>query len=242
MQRSKQSNSCKLRRACIQGKLSPPDSRAARPVPFKANPREFAELLLRPSGRLVLMRNRNNTRLVLVGLLLAAILAVWLFRAQSPLNHTTGPAKPSEARSGPRDIYPDPLRTPGATNPDITQNNVRETICNPNWSTKSIRPPARYTNRLKAEQIRQYRYADSSLRDFEEDHFIPLELGGNPTDPSNLWPEPFDTSIADGGARSKDKVENYLHAEVCAGKLTLEQAQKEITEDWYRVYTTRVPH
>ena len=50
---------------------------------------------------------------------------------------------------------------------------------------------------------------------------------GNPTDPKNLWPEPFQTSIPDGGAHAKDKVENYLHAEVCAGSLTLEQAQKE---------------
>ena len=93
------------------------------------------------------------------------------------------------------DIYPDPARTPGAANPEITQDNIRETICNPRWSTKSIRPEAGYTNRLKVEQIGEYGYSDSRLRDYEEDHFIPLELGGNPTDPKNLWPEPFETSI-----------------------------------------------
>ena len=37
-------------------------------------------------------------------------------------------------------------------------------------------------------------------------------------------------------------MENYLHAEVCSGGLTLEQAQHEIAEDWYRVYRTSVPH
>ena len=147
-----------------------------------------------------------------------------------------------QARVGPTDIYPDPARTPGAVNQDITQENVRDTICNPRWSTKSIRPPASYTHQLKIEQIRAYAYADSMLRDYEEDHFIPLELGGNPTDPKNLWPEPFDTSVPDGGAQFKDKVEHYLHAQVCAGSLTLEQAQREITDDWYRVYTTSVPH
>jgi hypothetical protein len=190
-------------------------------------------------GRLEAMPNRKNTNVALLAFILVAIIAIWVFRTQSPSKKS---AEFSQARVGPADVYPDPVRTPGATNPDITQDNIRETICNPRWSTKFIRPPASYTNRLKVEQIREYGYSDSTLKDFEEDHFIPLELGGNPTDPKNLWPEPFETSIPDGGAHSKDKVENYLHAEVCAGSLTLEQAQREITEDWYRVYTTSVPH
>ena len=146
------------------------------------------------------------------------------------------------AHVGPADIYPDPERTPGAANPDISQDNIRQTICNPRWSTKSVRPEVSYTNHLKVEQIREYAYPDSSVKDYEEDHFIPLELGGSPTDPKNLWPEPYEASIPDGGAHAKDKVENYLRAEVCSGSLTLDQAQQEITEDWYRVYTTSVPH
>jgi hypothetical protein len=95
---------------------------------------------------------------------------------------------------------------------------------------------------LKVQQIREYGYTDTIPRDYEEDHLIPLELGGSPTDPRNLWPEPFESSIPDGGARFKDKVENYLHLQVCNGSLTLGEAQKEITEDWYRVYTTSLPH
>jgi hypothetical protein len=187
------------------------------------------------------MRNRKSVFPVLIAVV-AVIIVLWLMRTQYPSKKSSGFAESGEARVGPADIYPDPVRTPGATNPDITQDNIRETICNPRWSTKSIRPPASYTNHLKVGQIREYGYSDSTLKDYEEDHFIPLELGGNPTDPRNLWPEPFETSIPDGGAHSKDKVENYLHAEVCAGSLTLEQAQKEITGDWYRVYTTSVPH
>jgi hypothetical protein len=112
-------------------------------------------------------------------------------------------------------------------NPEITQDTIRQTICNPRWSTKTIRPDASYTHRLKVEQIREYAYSDSSLRDYEEDHFIPLELGGSPTDPKNLWPEPFETSVPDGGAHAKDEVENYLHAEVCSGSLTLDQARAD---------------
>jgi hypothetical protein len=186
-------------------------------------------------------RKRVFPFLILVAALLAA---AWFLRAHFPSRDAISPDHNESAHVhvGPPDIYPDPTRTPGAINPDITQENIRETICNPRWSTKSIRPEAGYTNRLKLEQISEYGYSDSRLRDYEEDHFIPLELGGNPTDPKNLWPEPFETSVPDGGAHAKDKVENYLHAEVCSGSLTLDQAQREISQDWYRVYQASVPH
>ena len=69
--------------------------------------------------------------------------------------------------------------------------------------------------------------------DYEEDHFISLELGGSPTDPRNLWPEPY---LPKPGAKEKDIVENYLHRQVCSGTMTLEDAQKAIVADWYRVY------
>ena len=189
------------------------------------------------------MRNRKSVVLLLV-VVVVVIIVLWFMHAQSPSSSKKllGLEKSGETRVGPADIYPDPERTPSATNPDITQDNIEKTICNPRWSTKSIRPPASYTNHLKVEQVREYRYSDSILKDYEEDHFIPLELGGNPIDPRNLWPEPFETSRPDGGAHYKDKVENYLHAQVCAGSLTLEEAQKEITGDWYRVYMTSVPH
>jgi hypothetical protein len=72
-----------------------------------------------------------------------------------------------------------------------------------------------------------------TAEDYEEDHFISLELGGNATDPRNLWPEPYYPSP---GAREKDVVENYLRKQVCAGAMALEEAQRAITTDWYRVY------
>ena len=189
------------------------------------------------------MLNRKSVLQILFAIFVIFAIACY-FRTHSLSPETKSPpgSEPVAARVGPPDIYPDPLRTPGATNPNITQENIADTICNPRWSTRSVRPDENYTHRLKIEQINEYGYADSRLRDYEEDHFIPLELGGNPTDPRNLWPEPFETSIPDGGAHAKDKVENYLHAEVCAGSLTLEQAQREISEDWYRVYEASVPH
>src|SRR5262245_21264224 len=79
--------------------------------------------------------------------------------------------------------------TPGALNPDVTQANINETICMRGW-TKTIRPPVDYTNALKLTQMRDYGLSGSP-RDYQEDHLISLELGGDPRDPRNLWPEPY---------------------------------------------------
>lgn len=133
---------------------------------------------------------------------------------------------------------PDAHLTPGATNPNITQATIAQTICNPHWSTKSIRPSTRYTRKIKRMVMNQYRYTDGDPRDYELDHLISLELGGNPTDVRNLWPEPWTIDILgeDFGAHTKDKVENYLHKEVCAGDITLVEAQHEIATNWIAVY------
>jgi hypothetical protein len=184
------------------------------------------------------MRTRSNRSVVVIFIcILVAVVIAYRTKQVGVRDfpRSTGHATQTEiinARIGPRDIYPDPVRTPGAVNPDINQDDIDQTICNPQWSTRSVRPPAHYTDRLKFEQMEEYGDSDTNPRDYEEDHLIPLELGGNPTDPNNLWPEPFDTSIPDGGARSKDRVENYLHREVCAGDLTLEEAQRGIASDW----------
>jgi hypothetical protein len=55
--------------------------------------------------------------------------------------------------------------------------------------------------------------------DFQEDHLISLELGGHPTDPRNLWPEPYPR------ASEVDAIENELNGKVCSGELSLEAAQ-----------------
>jgi hypothetical protein len=80
---------------------------------------------------------------------------------------------------------PDPNRTPGAVNPAVTQENIDSTICVRGW-TRTVRPPEEYTENLKRRQMREYGYTDHHLSDFEEDHLIPLEIGGSPDDPRNL--------------------------------------------------------
>ena len=113
----------------------------------------------------------------------------------------------------------DIARTPGVLNPDVTQANIAATICTHGW-TKTIRPPTDYTNELKLKQMREYGVGGSPSA-YQEDHLISLELGGHPTDPRNLWPEPYPRAAA------VDRIENELNAKVCAGSLSLRAAQEQ---------------
>src|SRR5690242_16096646 len=101
---------------------------------------------------------------------------------------------------------PDPVCTPGALNPSVTQSTIGSTICVSGW-TATVRPSSSYTTALKITQIAEYGYSDTSTADYEEDHFIPLELGGAPKAATNLWPEPRYGSET---ATNKDTVENKL--------------------------------
>jgi hypothetical protein len=88
---------------------------------------------------------------------------------------------------------PDDRATPGAINPAVIQSNIDETICHRGW-TSTIRPPEKYTYRLKRAQLHRpsspYFVANAYLRDFEEDHRVPLGLGGAPRDHRNLGQSP----------------------------------------------------
>ena len=157
---------------------------------------------------------------------LAVILAA-CWNTSVPITPTVTTVVPS-GQCGIRGVLPDPNCTSGATYPAVTQSTIGTTICVSGW-TKTIRPPVSYTDELKTQQIAQYGYSDTKLADYEEDHLISLQLGGHPTDPRNLWPEP---RYGSPNAVNKDKVENYLKAQVCSGKMSLADAQKGISTDW----------
>ena len=108
--------------------------------------------------------------------------------------------------------------TPGSLNPGVTQSNIASTICVRGW-TSTVRPPTSYTSALKTRQMAEYGETGSPTG-YQEDHLISLELGGNPTDPRNLWPEPYPR------ASDVDKIENELNAKVCSGALSLAEAQR----------------
>jgi hypothetical protein len=108
--------------------------------------------------------------------------------------------------------------TPGVLNSAVTQATIASTICRRGW-TRTVRPPVDFTNALKQQQLRQYGLRGPPSA-FQEDHLISLELGGNPDDPRNLWPEPYPRASA------VDQIENDLNRRVCTGSLTLAEAQR----------------
>ena len=119
---------------------------------------------------------------------------------------------------------PDPTCTPGATNPTVTQDTLDTTICRTGY-TKSIRPSKEITNAEKRANAAAYGYT-GPLSGIEFDHLVPLEAGGDPNDPRNLWVEPG------ASPNPKDGVESQLHDLVCAGKVPLATAQEAIANDW----------
>lgn len=118
---------------------------------------------------------------------------------------------------------PDPACTPGSLDPAVTQADIRATICTAGWTVR-VRPPAADTDRAKY-QVAYPAYGIPAGTVSELDHLVPLELGGSNAI-TNLWPEVGPVPNA------KDKVENDLRADVCAGELTLAQAQLAIAADW----------
>jgi hypothetical protein len=121
-------------------------------------------------------------------------------------------------------VLPDPSCTPGVVNPAVTQANIDQTICVSGW-TATVRPPETYTEPLKYQQMAAYGYTGPASG-YEEDHLIPLELGGSPTSPRNLWPEPG------ASPNPKDDVEAATNQAVCDGKMTLTAAQQAIAANW----------
>jgi hypothetical protein len=110
----------------------------------------------------------------------------------------------------------------------VTPADLSSTICHSGY-TETARPSESITEREKKASLSAYG-DPGSLSDYEYDHLVPLELGGAPNDPRNLWPEPG--SIPN----PKDAVESRLREIVCSGQVSLVVAQWEIARNWVAVY------
>lgn len=145
----------------------------------------------------------------------------------APVDTTVSPSRGTgtcRIRGAGEYVLPDPACTPGATNPQVSQADIASTICSSGW-TSTIRPPESYTEPLKLSQMAAYGETGSPSG-YEEDHLISLELGGSPTDPRNLWPEPG------ASPNPKDEVENAARSAVCDGRVSLATAQQAIAGNW----------
>jgi hypothetical protein len=138
-------------------------------------------------------------------------------------------------------LLPNPQLTPGVPDPALT----KELICNGKWRTGSVRNvPPELAMRVYQEYgmhdkhsgpcaatIHKGANGKSRTVYCEVDHLVSLQLAGR-NDLANLWPQSYKFP----GAYEKDAVEGWLHRQVCLGKITLEDAQKQIATDWYKVW------
>jgi hypothetical protein len=127
---------------------------------------------------------------------------------------------------------PDRRCTPGARNPKVNPSTLRRTICKAGF-TASIRPPSSITAAEKRANAVSYNFR-GSLRQAEYDHLIPLELGGDPNDPRDLWVEPPSPGHkpSQGFRNPKDTVERKARLLVCRGRVPLAAMQRAIALNW----------
>jgi hypothetical protein len=101
------------------------------------------------------------------------------------------------------------------------------TICKVGYSASVRNVPTSEKDAVYARNaIKRVAYA------YEVDHLVSLELGGSNVI-ANLWPE---HDYAPWGARTKDRLENKLHALVCSGSLSLASAQGQEAANWIAAY------
>ena len=101
----------------------------------------------------------------------------------------------------------------------VVKTTNKATLCVSGY-TATVRPSTSYTNALK----KKWTPFGHKPQEYELDHFIPIELGGDPKSEDNLWLQVWDD------ARKKDVQETLLHREMCAGVYKPEQVQTTISQ------------
>ena len=138
-----------------------------------------------------------------------------------------GAARADEApAAGPNDL-PNPAVTPGAIRAGVTAADLCPVAHTPALrNVPESEKRAVYASYGMTGNHTGYCATDEGC---EVDHLISLEIGGDNV-ASNLWPQRY--SGTPWNAHVKDKLENKLHALICAGTIPLDQAQREISTDW----------
>lgn len=125
---------------------------------------------------------------------------------------------------------PAAAQLPNATlTPGATRHVTLHELCTPGSASRA----RAVSSSTKREVFRRY-HVTPKPGAYEVDHLISLELGGS-NDVANLWPQPYHGRL---NAHDKDRLENQLHALVCRGELSLEEAQRAIATDWVAALTT----
>lgn len=129
---------------------------------------------------------------------------------------------------------PDLAKTPGVWRADLS----KAQICAKKWG----KDERAVTAAMKRQAFASYGLSgnddpacvpDAHGKRCEIDHLISRELGGADA-VKNLWPQAYGSSP--WNAHRKDTLENRLHKEMCAGRLSLANARASLVQDWRRAY------
>jgi hypothetical protein len=153
-------------------------------------------------------------------LMVAAVGGIYLIRSQFQPARRANLAVPAFEQGA----EPDRTLTPGATR-IVT---VSDVCAMPREEVVSEVTPS-----LRQQVLREYGIANARPDDYEIDYLIAPGLGGV-EELHNLWPEPSSSNT--WNAHVKDALEEHLHEMVCAGKLDLSTAQRDIATDWIAAY------
>jgi hypothetical protein len=106
--------------------------------------------------------------------------------------------------------------------PGVVATTSSADVCTAGWAGRHRHG---LTTTQKATVLKAYGYpAGQKVAEF--DHLISLELGGG-NGVANIWP-----MVSSADAKRKDKLEERYHDAICAGSMTLAEAQSRIKTYW----------
>lgn len=116
---------------------------------------------------------------------------------------------------------PDARVTPGAV-VSVTAAQV----CEPGYARRARHPYDDAARAMSRAVRREYGVRGPGYR---VDHLVPIEVGGDPFNIRNLWPQPASESFA------KDELENAAHDRICSSQnpeATMREVQREFEINW----------
>ena len=125
------------------------------------------------------------------------------------------------------ELLPRKTLTPGTVQPIET-----EALC----ANQELENDPPVDASIKEAVFQRYGLPDASTGSYELDYLIAPALGGT-SDMENLWPQR--ATSTSWNAHAKDQLEDLLRTLVCQHKISLANAQKEISEDWIASYKAR---
>jgi hypothetical protein len=128
---------------------------------------------------------------------------------------------------------PDPKCTPGAVNPSVTLQVLKNTAFRTGCVRDCAPSAPEKSTTYGSYGLPHPANNDGSSETCELDHLVPLELGGADT-LDNIWPQcgPSGVVLAKRYFKQKDMVEDFLAEQVKSGQRDLSKTQASIASDW----------